>query len=158
MTSEFKPRTYEDKLEKQKELVKKLRLELKQVKYDKKLLQCRLDTKIKQLEKSEELREQEYRDGANWKKEKKLLMGQVTKWRIHVRDCKQRMKNLEEAMNISSDEVWKIEDYSRLRQQNKDLLAEMKRLDEVNYHLSKENTKLRKYISVYVKDGDSNGL
>lgn len=149
------PVQMEKMIDKQWKQIKKLKADLRQVKKEKRSIELKLATKVKQLERSEQQRQAEYDAGSLWHQDRDALQRKIKTLRVERDNYQGRVKLLEQALTFNPDEIWKIEDYSRLRQQNKDLLSEKKRLDDVNYHLSKENNKLRKCLRTYVKDGDT---
>lgn len=150
------PAQMEKMIDKQWKQIKKLKADLREVKKEKRSIELKLATKVKQLERSERQRQAEYDAGSLWHQDRDALQRKIKTLRAERDNYQGRVNLLEHALTFDPDEIWKIEDYSRLRQQNKDLLSEKKRLDDVNYHLCKENNKLRKYLNVYTKGDDSN--
>lgn len=136
---------------KPEEKIRRLTAELTQVKEERKLLKRenrKLNTQLQSaqnnLQREREERKKEKQELEAWFKKRDSVEHRLKCARETCKGLRERNKQLKKALSFDSIDIWKLEDYSRVREQNKRLLLRSNYLEYENAGLRVKMDKLLK--------------
>ena len=138
------------KIERLEAKIRELTAERKQLKRELMKVNKQLILFEKEAERSEQRRLEEYMTNEAWHKQKKLLETHLRSVKAYNKDLQIRIGNLENALTFDSADIWKLNDYDRVRDLAKDYLSRWKKTEA-------ENTRLKNIIRSIYYPNESRG-
>ena len=140
----------EIKVERLEAKIRDMSAEMKQLKKDLTKANKQLVVLRNAAERSEQRRLEEYMANEAWHKQKILLETHIRTVKSYNNDLQIRIGNLEDALTFDSADIWKLNDYDRVRSLAREYLSRWKKTEA-------ENTRLKNIIRSIYYPNESRG-